>query len=119
MNQQRAAPERCSAGVGDRRKKRGSPVEEPPINITGDDLLSHTAAGAVSSALKVFTSVFGMGTGVTPSLKPPVNLFAGEREISFPTSILKMNKFQVKPHDRLVLVSCIRCRTSTSSLSTS
>ena len=46
------------------------------IYKTGDDLLSHTASGAVSSALKVFTSVFGMGTGVTPSLKSPVNLYS-------------------------------------------
>ena len=34
----------------------------------GSDLLSHTVARAVPSALKDFTSVFGMGTGVAPSL---------------------------------------------------
>jgi hypothetical protein len=34
----------------------------------GDDLLSHTVARAVPSALKGLTSVFGKGTGVTPSL---------------------------------------------------
>ena len=34
----------------------------------GSDLLSHTATRAVPSAQKVLTSVFGMGTGVTPSL---------------------------------------------------
>lgn len=34
----------------------------------GSDLLSHTVTHAVPSALKDFTSVFGMGTGVTPSL---------------------------------------------------
>ncbi len=32
----------------------------------GYDLLSHTLAGAVSSALAGLTSVFGMGTGVAP-----------------------------------------------------
>ncbi len=37
----------------------------------GGDLLSHTVASAVPSALKDLTSVFGMGTGVTPSLLPP------------------------------------------------
>ena len=37
-------------------------------NYFGSDLLSHTVARAVPSALKDFTSVFGMGTGVTPSL---------------------------------------------------
>ena len=35
--------------------------------IPGGDLLSHTATRAVPSALRGLTSVFGMGTGVTPS----------------------------------------------------
>ena len=35
--------------------------------IPGGDLLSHTATRAVSSALRGLTSVFEMGTGVTPS----------------------------------------------------
>ena len=34
----------------------------------GSDLLSHTVTRAVPSALKDFTSVFEMGTGVAPSL---------------------------------------------------
>ena len=34
----------------------------------GSDLLSHTASRAVPSALVGLTSVFGMGTGVTPSI---------------------------------------------------
>ena len=34
----------------------------------GSDLLSHTVTRAVPSALKDFTSVFGMETGVAPSL---------------------------------------------------
>ena len=34
----------------------------------GNDLLSHLAPQAVPSALKGFTSVFGMGTGVSPLL---------------------------------------------------
>ena len=33
----------------------------------GNVLLSHTASHAVPSALKGLTSVFGMGTGVSPS----------------------------------------------------
>ena len=33
----------------------------------GNVLLSHTVTHAVPSALKGLTSVFGMGTGVTPS----------------------------------------------------
>jgi uncharacterized membrane protein len=34
----------------------------------GGDLLSHAVSRAVPSALKGLTSVFGMGTGVSPSL---------------------------------------------------
>ena len=36
-------------------------------NNPGGDLLSHTVTHAVPSALRGLTSVFGMGTGVTPS----------------------------------------------------
>ena len=35
---------------------------------TRDDLLSQAAAHQVSSALKGLTTVFGMGTGVTPAI---------------------------------------------------
>ena len=34
----------------------------------GGDLRSHTVTRAVSSALRGLTSVFGMGTGVTPAV---------------------------------------------------
>ena len=34
----------------------------------GGDLRSHTVARAVSSALRGLTSVFGMGTGVSPAV---------------------------------------------------
>ena len=37
----------------------------------GDDLLSQGVPPQVPSALAVFTSVFGMGTGVSPPLLPP------------------------------------------------
>ena len=40
----------------------------------GGVLLSHTVAHAVPSALKGLTSVFGMGTGVSPSPWSPRNL---------------------------------------------
>jgi hypothetical protein len=40
----------------------------------GNVLLSHTVAHAVPSALKGLTSVFGMGTGVSPSPWSPRNL---------------------------------------------
>ena len=39
--------------------------------ILGNVLLSHTVTHAVPSALKGLTSVFGMGTGVTPPPWPP------------------------------------------------
>jgi hypothetical protein len=42
--------------------------------IPGSDLLSHKATLAVPSAVEGLTSVFGMGTGVTPLLWPPGNL---------------------------------------------
>ena len=54
--------------------------KNPPAHISmsrgfrvnpGGDLLSHTPAGAVSSALEDLTSVFGMGTGVAPPVSPP------------------------------------------------
>ena len=41
--------------------------------LPGDDLLSHTLAHAVPSALKGLTAVFGMGTGVSPSPESPEN----------------------------------------------
>ena len=44
---------------------------EPDVKIHGGVLLSHTVAHAVSSGLRVLTAVFGMGTGVSPSLKSP------------------------------------------------
>jgi hypothetical protein len=34
----------------------------------GDDLLSHTLSRAVQSAQRGLTSVFGMGTGVSPAV---------------------------------------------------
>ena len=37
----------------------------------GNDLLSHSASRAVPSARTGLTSVFGMGTGVSPSLESP------------------------------------------------
>lgn len=39
--------------------------------IPGNDLLSHLVPQAVPSTLKGFTSVFGMGTGVSPLLWLP------------------------------------------------
>ena len=40
-------------------------------NYSGDDLLSQGISPQVPSAQAGLTSVFGMGTGVTPPLWPP------------------------------------------------
>src|SRR5439155_17488727 len=40
----------------------------------GGDLLSHTDDRAVPSALEGLTAEFGMGSGVTPPVKPPETL---------------------------------------------
>jgi hypothetical protein len=58
----------------------GCPVFSVPIchklrlnkkEIPGNDLLSHIVANAVPSARAGLTAVFGMGTGVSPSLWSP------------------------------------------------
>jgi hypothetical protein len=51
-------------------------------NNPGSDLLSHAVTHAVPSAVEGLTSVFGMGTGVTPLLWPPgkAPAAAAERE---------------------------------------
>ena len=40
----------------------------------GNDLLSHTLSRAVQSAQRGLTSVFGMGTGVSPAVRSPASL---------------------------------------------
>ena len=44
------------------------------MEYPGDDLLSHAVTHAVPSALEGLTSVFGMGTGVSPPPLSPGNL---------------------------------------------
>ena len=43
---------------------------------SGGDLLSRAVSRQVPSALEGLTTVFGMGTGVTPPPLPPENLFS-------------------------------------------
>ena len=57
---------------------RGPPPRGPPLaprralsKKTGGVLLSQALASQVPSALRGLTSLFGMGRGVSPSLKPP------------------------------------------------
>ena len=57
------------------QNKKGSDFSEPfllEIN-PGGDLRSRVVTNAVSSALRSLTAVFGMGTGVTPAVRPPEN----------------------------------------------
>ena len=44
------------------------------VIYVGDDLLSHTLSRAVQSAQQGLTSVFGMGTGVSPAVRSPASL---------------------------------------------
>jgi hypothetical protein len=56
--------------TGGNKKTRREKSLRVLINA-GNDLLSHTVTRAVPSALKGLTTVFGMGTGVAPSLESP------------------------------------------------
>ena len=60
-----------------------SPAFAGDLLESGGDLLSRAVTSQVPSALKGLTSVFGMGTGVTPSLSPPemVNIFRQARSV--------------------------------------
>ena len=60
-----------SAGVTayTRPVQRKRPLKNSGLeNTPGSDLLSHAVTHAVPSAVESLTSVFGMGTGVTPLL---------------------------------------------------
>ena len=54
-----------------KRKKKRYP-DGYLVFETGNDIFSRLASKQVSSALKALTSVFGMRTGVAPSLISPV-----------------------------------------------
>lgn len=57
------------------RSPTKNPGDDPRVFYVrpGDDLLSHSANRAVASALRGLTTVFGMGTGVTPAVWSPGN----------------------------------------------
>ena len=54
------------------------------IQKSGGDLLSRAVSRQVPSALEGLTTVFGMGTGVTPPPLPPENLFSCRPGPGFP-----------------------------------
>src|SRR5271165_5859167 len=56
------------------RKKETAPrYSREAVIYVGDDLLSHTLSRAVQSARRGLTSVFGMGTGVSPAVRSPAS----------------------------------------------
>ena len=91
---------------------------------SGDVLLSHTLARAVPSGLKSLTSVFGMGTGGTSSLRSPKSRFDlfGNIDGQLCVAALKQSQptvnFMVKPNGLLVTVSSTHYCAYTSVLST-
>ena len=123
---------------GGSAQTKGLSVSREPVKIEfpGDVLLSHAVYREVPSGLKGLTAVFGMGTGVAPSLKPPGKLvlqkscsdrgaqvFAWTIRSLFQESRCVRNdshlrNFMVKPHGRLVRVSFTPCSASTPRLST-
>jgi hypothetical protein len=94
----------------------------------GDVLLSHAVYREVPSGLKGLTAVFGMGTGVAPSLRSPGKLVY-KRAVRSRSVLLnkrvagrsfdsRLKYFMVKPHGRLVRVSFTPYSASTPRLST-
>src|SRR5207302_250012 len=72
------------------KEMAGESVRSPPAHITpGGDLLSRAVARAVPSALKGLTTVFGMGTGVTPPASPPRNLANGGKAAPYNTAMAR------------------------------
>jgi hypothetical protein len=91
---------------------------------------SRVSKPTLPSALDVFTSEFGMGSGGSRPLLPPGKpLCAPLLSLSQPNAQFGMIRlrrtpklfecYMVKPHEQLVLVSFIDYSTSTPSLSTS
>jgi hypothetical protein len=56
------------------RKSEGPTVARGAFIFSGSDLLSQTVTRQVPSAQRGLTSVFGMGTGVSLSVRPPEKL---------------------------------------------
>src|ERR1700736_1029583 len=52
-------------------ERRRAARRRPACEETGGVLLSQALASQVPSALRGLTALFGMGRGVSPSLKPP------------------------------------------------
>jgi hypothetical protein len=95
---------RSSDGVGAiaqwyrRARQRPAPVGAGRCSAiySGDDLLSQGATPQVPSAQAGLTSVFGMGTGVTPPLWPPETMLKN-RVVPCERSIASTGRFVPSP----------------------
>ncbi len=74
--------------------KKTLPLSRVFIVESGGDLLSRTVTSQVPSALKGLTSVFGMGTGVTPSSLPPEMVSYKVKPRSIPSFRLPALRFR-------------------------
>ena len=66
-------------------------------DYSGGDLLSQGATPQVPSALAGLTSVFGMGTGVTPPLWPPEHLLSTRAKAHLEPSIASTSVIDPSP----------------------
>jgi len=78
------SPSRRSGSLRMTAQKETAPrCAREAVIYVGDDLLSHTLSRAVQSAQRGLTSVFGMGTGVSPAVRSPASQ---ARARSFPAA---------------------------------
>jgi hypothetical protein len=80
------------------RNKKAAPTNRSGLLDfnPGSDLRSRAVTSAVSSALRGLTSVFGMGTGVTPAVRPPGNLNSTREETSRRNFRSRNSRFEKK-----------------------
>src|SRR3984893_18479297 len=77
---------RPALGIQASRTTTGRPLGGPRDEKTGRVLLSQALASQVPSALRGLTALFGMGRGVSPSLKPPEKVERPRPPKSFKTA---------------------------------
>src|SRR5215472_1020133 len=81
LSSKRAGAARAIGSGGEEKKGETWRSAHRERSHPGGDLRSHTVTRAVSSALRGLTTVFGMGTGVTPAVWPPGNLGGSRLEL--------------------------------------
>src|SRR5262249_6782733 len=68
-----APSEPTPLGIYVSERKKAPRYSREAFIYVGDDLLSHTLSRAVQSARRGLTSVFGMGTGISPAVRSPAS----------------------------------------------